>query len=545
MPPSEDTENAYCCQVDEQLNKASSSSSSSEPRHPQPPGSVLRNGALAILSAQKTSDNGGSSYVAYTIRLGQNETKRRYSEFESLRKSLCRLHPTLIIPPIPEKHSIADYATMQNRTKDDLITIEKRKRMLQSFLNRLARHPILSSDHVFHRFLEPDTQWSEVLHSAPLIHLPKNPLTASPGTATNPASNASSTPPLAVPSSSQTLKNPDPRFVECEAFTNRFATHMSGPMDKSQKKLIRKLADLANDYAELGALYNGFSLNESGNLAAAIEKVGQAIDSSYMSTGSAVTSLEADVGEPLQEYEMFGTAIKSVLKYRHLKHVQVEQTAETLEHKRVTLEGLERAESEARRIEESLKRATGGAASAAAPAPVAEPIVPPTEQESETQDGESRTSTPTAGQVGPSQPASGTASPAAGRHTYGAGGGRAGTSSPSLPGNLRRGSGSKLLNALSHTIHGMMDVDPEATRRSNIGKTKDAITLLEEQLEKCSDDLTQISASIQDDLNRFQKRKVCDVRDILLAFARIHVKLAQKNMASWEEAQLEVDKIIV
>lgn len=42
--------------------------------------------------------------------------------------------------------------------------------------------------------------------------------------------------------------------------------------------------ELANDYAELGAVYNGFSLNESGALANALEKIGQAVDTSYTET---------------------------------------------------------------------------------------------------------------------------------------------------------------------------------------------------------------------------------------------------------------------
>lgn len=37
--------------------------------------------------------------------------------------------------------------------------VEKRKRMLQTFLNRVAKHPILGHDHVFHRFLEAGTAW--------------------------------------------------------------------------------------------------------------------------------------------------------------------------------------------------------------------------------------------------------------------------------------------------------------------------------------------------------------------------------------------------
>jgi len=46
--------------------------------------------------------------------------------------------------------------------------------------------------------------------------------------------------------------------------------------------------DLSNDYAELGATYNTFSLDESGDLAKAIEKIGQAIDSCFVATGNLV-----------------------------------------------------------------------------------------------------------------------------------------------------------------------------------------------------------------------------------------------------------------
>lgn len=42
--------------------------------------------------------------------------------------------------------------------------------------------------------------------------------------------------------------------------------------------------DYAHDHEELGAALNGFSLNETGQLAPAIEKTGQAIDVTYMST---------------------------------------------------------------------------------------------------------------------------------------------------------------------------------------------------------------------------------------------------------------------
>ena len=87
------------------------------------------------------------------------ESRHRYSEFESLRLNLTKLYPTLIIPPIPSKQSISDYAIKQAKAREDVAMIARRKRMLQAFLNRVARHPILSNEHVFHRFLQGEVSW--------------------------------------------------------------------------------------------------------------------------------------------------------------------------------------------------------------------------------------------------------------------------------------------------------------------------------------------------------------------------------------------------
>lgn len=72
---------------------------------------------------------------------------------------LTKLYPTLIIPPIPSKQSIGDYAIKQSKAKEDMTMISRRKRMLQVFLNRIAKHPILSNEHVVHRFLDGEASW--------------------------------------------------------------------------------------------------------------------------------------------------------------------------------------------------------------------------------------------------------------------------------------------------------------------------------------------------------------------------------------------------
>ena len=54
--------------------------------------------------------------------------------------------------------------------------------------------------------------------------------------------------------------------------------------------LYLHLLEYSQDHAELGAILNGFSLSEQGQLAVAIEKTGQAVDTTYMSTTKLVRS---------------------------------------------------------------------------------------------------------------------------------------------------------------------------------------------------------------------------------------------------------------
>jgi len=109
----------------------------------------------------------GKSFITYLIRIDitgfRFESKHRYSEFESLRALITQNYPSIAIPPIPEKHSVVAYASKPGKAQQDPKIILKRKRLLQSFLNRVASHPVLCGCHEFHLFLRGETPWSEVL----------------------------------------------------------------------------------------------------------------------------------------------------------------------------------------------------------------------------------------------------------------------------------------------------------------------------------------------------------------------------------------------
>jgi len=474
---------------------------------------------ILITDALKTSENSASPYITYVIRSGTAEARHRYSEFESLRLNLTKLYPTLIIPPIPSKQTISDYAIKQAKAREDVAMIARRKRMLQTFLNRIARHPIISNEHVFHRFLQGEVSWTEVLHSPPISQLPKNILKAP---AHNPT-DASASPAyeaLPNPSPAHPLRRPDQRFLDSEVFTNKFASHLSGPMEKVTRRTMKRWSDYSQDHMELGAIWNGFSLNESGELAAAIEKTGQAIDATYMSTTRLLQDLEQNWQEPLHEYSQFGSIIKKLLAYRHQKHVQLEMTQDALEARHESLNELEKSEREAKRLEQALER--GRARSVVESTPVGtEPASPDSVEEvaANTSSGEE-------GNQQDENPAS----------VY----------LPPHPGPSpvrRRAPGMGLLNALSYTIHGMMDADPESARRSGISKTRETISQLEDALHLSAQDLKYASSTIQADLDRFQRQKVADLREMAISMARSHREWCKKNLEAWEEAKKEIVRI--
>lgn len=523
----ETDQNKFCCTFDEVL--------------------LNLNTTIRIANAERIAD-GGSYYIAYHIHFARNDVRRRYSEFESLRLALSRLYPTVLVPPIPEKHSIAQYATKQTRAKEDSHIIEKRKRMLQSFLNRIVSHPILASEHVFHRFLERDTNWSEVLNSPPLSTLPKNPLAASTINinGSDPTSPTSSTPliigqPVIKPGPLATLKHPDPHFVRAEEFTANFQTLLSGPLTKAQKGLQRRLSENAKDFGELGAVYNGFSLTESNGLAEAIEKVGQAVDISYMALGDLSIGFEEDMAEPLEEYIKYSAIAQRVLKHRTTKHLQLERAGELLEAKRIALERLERAEMESKRLAAALQRETeardpysddeslypddelkNSALAGALPKHRSLPQSSTQTQEQDASNNEDTNSVHSAQE--PEVPKA---------------------TQEELPrrASATSGGGGNLLNLLSYTLHGLIDVDPEGSRRSSITKTKEQILGLEGAVESLSNSLELTSAALQRDLDRFQTQKEADIKNSLIDVARRHHEYCLANLEAWEEALAEAEKI--
>jgi hypothetical protein len=531
---------------------------------------------ITITFAGKNLESGGN-FITYTIRTCDLDVRRRYSEFASLRQTLVSLHPTLIIPPIPEKHTMADYAAKPTKAKEDAGIIELRKRMLAIFLNRCRKMRDVLDDGVFWRFLDPNASWNEVLHSPPVTNIPKNVLKAPPldpsnptpahnylplpstsaklkttsttsqsGTpqsppnyAAQPSSAAHTTPGPQVfgrfPPSTENLSEEelDPYFVNFEASSKELENLLQGSMEKVNRRTLSHLTSWGDDMAELGARFNAFSLSEqSQTLAAAIEKVGQAVDSTYIATAELSSSLSAGFAEPMRESAQFAGVVRSVLRYRVLKRVQEEMTKDELEKKRALLESLERSEMEAKRLEQHLS-------STGSPMPGRGRSVSGSSQRSNT---ERRPEEDTASIDSDFPPTHGEQPPSSSQ-------GHPSSTDPTTPSSPHKKSASgnfvtsKIFGRISHAFQGMADVDPERTRRDQIGKTRENLQQLEQALKVAEKDTKDASTSVMKDLRRFQGEKEADLRRYMMEFARCHIDWAKRNQASWEEARAEVQNI--
>lgn len=148
----------------------------------------LLNSSTLSVNIINTEQLINSSVVVYLIQLRDSKqevvVKRRYSEFKSLRDVLSKLHPTVIVPPIPEKHSIITYLLNSLNTDKEVDLIEVRKRYFNSFLNDLIFNADnkLKNSPLFKKFLDPNYElcWNNAINEPPVTNLPRNLLLANP-----------------------------------------------------------------------------------------------------------------------------------------------------------------------------------------------------------------------------------------------------------------------------------------------------------------------------------------------------------------------------
>lgn len=163
-----------------------------------------------------------------------------------------------------------------------------------------------------------------------------------------------------------------------------------------------------------------------------------------------------------------------------MKHAQVEMIFDSLENKKLSLESLVRIEAEAKRLEEAMNSGRQSSYNnnnnnssnieSTESNPYSSGYDDDNQQDqhngasNESEDNVDSNDQP---EVDPEAE-----NPYASVYPTGAG---AAAMRASRQRSKRWSGPTKILSAVSHTLQGIIDVDPEATRRNQIGKTKDAV----------------------------------------------------------------------
>lgn len=302
----------------------------------------------------------------------------------------------------------------------------------------------------------------------------------------------------------------DPYFISFEASIKELEQLLMGPMEKVNRRTLSHLQSLATDLCELGSRYNAFALSEQApSLGPAIERVGQAADSSYLATEELASTLGASFAEPMRENAQFAGVVRTVLRYRVLKRVQQEMTNDELSRKRELLSQLERSEAEARRIDQYLSSSQQIPPPPRRSASMKEPSTQSHKRDGSQEDTDSIDSDfpPAHGDFSSaSVPSVRQGVPE--RH-----------SSMSMHRKVPSSNSitNKIFGPIRHAIQGVTDADPERNRRDMIGKTRESIEHLEQAQVASEQDVKDASASILKDLKRFQREKEDDLRRYMVS----------------------------
>ncbi|CUM62936.1 uncharacterized protein PRCAT00000496001 [Priceomyces carsonii] len=520
---------------------------------------------IQITEAGNSSEgmlNSLKKYIVYTIKLidadnkeDEVQTRRRYSDFESLREILTKIFPLIIIPPIPPKNyfnfTMLNFVSQDhngnttNTTNNSLPNnyayinsthlnknklIEHRKRLLTSFLNNCLQIPQVRNLEFFAKFLDPNANWTDEI-SLISSQLPKSIYLLNPenGLRTdslyenlpNPVSNHTMS---FLKDNRKRLSKKTNKILSTETTTptdnvvsHTGSSHRHNAFDTSgldciNKKIMENFSGLSNDYMELGAIFNSFSLilsesprvgrskstsdeDEEATLHIIFDKIGQVFDRSYITINSLIGDLETKFSEPLGEAVQYSDILAFVTKFQERKVRQKSLLDSELVEKRNELEDLMKAEKETSRIENV------GDAQAIA------------------KDAKFDLSTATDTSVAANQLTAHQAS------------------------KFRMFPTMSSFKKITQYVTEIIDQNPEETRKQRISSLIDKIGTLE----KCQTIMLQDINYVTDELNKniklFHAKQFKLIYEILSCYTGFLISWAKKNLDIWEEIKLEIEKL--
>uniref|UniRef100_A0A6I8PHG1 Sorting nexin 7 n=1 Tax=Ornithorhynchus anatinus TaxID=9258 RepID=A0A6I8PHG1_ORNAN len=213
------------------------------------------------------------------------EVRRRYQDFLWLKGKLEDAHPTLIIPPLPEKFIMKG---MVERFNDDFI--ETRKKALHKFLNRIADHPTLTFNEDFKVFLTAQA-WE-------LSSYKKQ----GPGLLSRMGQTV-----RAVASSVRGVKNRPDEFIEMSDYVEIFSQKIN-LIDKISHRIYKEEREYFEEMKEYGPIHTLWSASEE-DLVESLKGVANCIDRCCKATEKRLSGFSETLLPGVHEYVLYSETL--------------------------------------------------------------------------------------------------------------------------------------------------------------------------------------------------------------------------------------------
>ncbi|KAH9892953.1 hypothetical protein F4778DRAFT_301597 [Xylariomycetidae sp. FL2044] len=272
---------------------------------------------------RKESDGTKDAFVSYLITTHSTfpsfqkstfTTRRRFTDFLFLYKSLCKEYPACAVPPLPDKQRM-EYVRGDRFGPD---FTNRRAYSLQRFLARVALHPILRRAPILQTFLEsPD--WNATMKSRA-----SRMSTASDQGSGGVFDNFADT---FINAFTKVHKH-DKRFIEVREKSDKLDEDL-GHVEKVVARVARREIDIEADLRDLAEQFQKLITLEPG-VESAVHGFAASVEDSAAGLKRLREHTDQDYLGSLRDMQAYSQALKNLLKAREQKQLDHEQLTEYL-----------------------------------------------------------------------------------------------------------------------------------------------------------------------------------------------------------------------
>lgn len=244
------------------------------------------------------------------------EVRRRYQEFSWLRSRLEESHPTLIIPPLPEKFVMKG---MVERFNEDFI--ETRKRALHRFLQKLSVHPVLSHSPHLKVFLTAEDLTPHKKQGPGLFSWMGETVRS-------------------MAHSVRGLRNRAEEFSSVQDYSEQFSSNI-GSVDKVTQRIVREHREYLDELRQYSPAYSQWAELEQDGLSEALKGVARSLEVCGEETERCTQEQSHTLLPVLHEYVLSADILKAVLRRRDLLQADFEVKNDALATRKVDPETLQ------------------------------------------------------------------------------------------------------------------------------------------------------------------------------------------------------------